>query len=196
MRKYIMIVVLAVLIIMCLLLMIIGLGIGKFNIVYSYSDIKTASQNKANLMYQLNKQNTQEFVEKKNLLEQAADKYEKTKSEYDRLMQEGKIVDISSSAYEYEALKSKITNYAIEKNVALNLECVTSKESIALSSDYTMCDLEIYVTGGYIDTTDFIYCLEDDDLLKFEISELEMKNSDILKTTFVVKNIPIKNVNI
>ena len=60
-----------------------------------------------------------------------------------------------------------------------------------------MCDLKFTVTGEYIAITDFIYSLEDDDTLGFEISEFLLeKGGENLQATFIVKEVPINNKNL
>ena len=42
--------------------------------------------------------------------------------------------------------------------------------------------------------TDYIYSLEDDDRLNFEINDFELKkNGDMLKATFKVKSVPLSS---
>ena len=55
-----------------------------------------------------------------------------------------------------------------------------------------MCDLTFTVTGEYIAITDFIFDLEGDDSLRFEINDFVMqKGGQNLQATFIVKNVPI-----
>ena len=57
-----------------------------------------------------------------------------------------------------------------------------------------MCDLNFTVTGEYIDITNFIYSIENDDKLKFEISNFTMeKGGENLQATFVVKKVPVNS---
>ena len=55
-----------------------------------------------------------------------------------------------------------------------------------------MCDLTFNVTGDYIALTDFLFDLEGDDSLRFEINDFVMqKGGQNLQATFVVKDVPI-----
>ena len=86
-------------------------------------------------------------------------------------------------------LWTTIGNYATQKGVTLQLDVAKSSTSTSISQDYIMCDLSFTVTGDYINITDFVYSIEDDDQLGFEIREN-------LQATFIVKNIPINNTNL
>ena len=60
-----------------------------------------------------------------------------------------------------------------------------------------MCDLKFTVSGDYIPITEFIYHLEDDNKLGFEISNFEMaKGGNNLQAAFTVKGVPINNANL
>ena len=65
------------------------------------------------------------------------------------------------------------------------------------TQSYIMCDLKFTVSGDYIPLTDFIYDLEDDPKLGFEISDFALsKGGDNLQATFTVKSIPVNNKNL
>lgn len=60
-----------------------------------------------------------------------------------------------------------------------------------------MCDLNFTITGEYIAITDFIYSIEGDDKLNFEISNFLLeKGGENLQATFVVKEVPINSKNL
>jgi len=57
--------------------------------------------------------------------------------------------------------------------------------------------LNFTVTGDYIPITNFIYNLEDDETLNFEISDFMLeKGGENLQSIFVVKNVPINSKNL
>lgn len=65
------------------------------------------------------------------------------------------------------------------------------------TDSYTMCDLKFTVSGDYIPITNFIFRLEDDNRLGFEISDFTLvKGGENLQATFTVKNVPINNENL
>ena len=60
-----------------------------------------------------------------------------------------------------------------------------------------MCDLSFTVTGEYIALTDFVYSMENDEKLNFEISNFVLeKGGENLQATFVVKEVPINSSNL
>ena len=87
----------------------------------------------------------------------------------------------------------------IQKKLILTIkfDVARSTNSMLGSQSYIMCDLKFTVSGDYIPITDFIYDLEDDNKLGFEISDFSLaKGGDNLQATFTVKNVPINNKNL
>ena len=96
--------------------------------------------------------------------------------------------------YEVDFLWATIGNYATENNLTLQFDITKSTSIAAVSADYAMCDLNFTVTGEYIAITDFLYDIENNDKLGFEISNFVMeKGGENLQATFVVKGVPINN---
>lgn len=57
-----------------------------------------------------------------------------------------------------------------------------------------MCDLNFKISGEYIAITDFIYSIENDDSLNFEIKDFSLQEEDgILRASFSAKNIPLNS---
>ncbi len=192
MRKYVIIATLIILLLICFLLVLCGLKPLK---IYSYSDIKKARNTQIDLINEVNVKDVQNFSTKKSSLDEVVKKYNTNKNEYVKLKNEGKITENSDNLFEMEKLKTQIGNSAIENNVTLNLEFVKSDDSVSLDSNCEKCNLIFEVTGEYIDITNFVYSLEDDDSLKFEISNFKLESSENkLNSKFIVKNIPIKKV--
>ena len=103
------------------------------------------------------------------------------------------LVDI----YDVDFLWTAIGNYGTEEGISLKFDITRSMSSYLESQNYTMCDLKFTVSGEYIALTDFIYDLEDDNKLGFEISDFSLaKGGDNLQATFTVKNVPINNKNL
>ena len=100
----------------------------------------------------------------------------------------------SMDLYDVDFLWTTIGIYATEKGVTLQFDVSKSSTATAISSEYVMCDLNFTVTGEYIAITDFIYNIENDDKLNFEISDFAMeKGGENLQATFVVKEVPINS---
>lgn len=197
MRKYLLILILIVFAIACFCLMFFGFKIG-FLKVNNYNSVVAISSEKNEILSQLTYKNTTEFEEKKHELSNAIEEYKVKKSQYDDLVAKGQITDSniynSLDLYDVDFLWATIGNYATEKGVTLQLDVSKSATATAISSDYIMCDLNFTITGEYINITDFIYSLEGDDKLNFEISKFLLeKGGENLQATFVVKEIPINS---
>ena len=99
--------------------------------------------------------------------------------------------------YDVDFLWTTIGNYATQKGVTLQLYVTKSETTTAVSSEYVMCDLNFTITGEYIAITDFIYSIEDDATLNFEVSDFLLeKGGENLQATFIVREIPINSKNL
>lgn len=200
MRKYILILILVVFAVLCFNLIVFGFKLGRFKI-NSYSELGKISQEKDEVLTQLNDKNSKDFNKKIEELKKATSKYKNVKTEYDSLVESGELSDEaiynSMDIYNMDFLWTTIGNYATEKGVTLQFDVTKSITATSISSECTMCDLNFIITGNYIAITDFIYCLEDDDKLNFEISSFTIeKGGEDLQATFVVKGIPINSQNL
>ncbi len=200
MRKYVLILILIILALILFVTMFIGFGIGNFK-VNNYKSITEISLKKNAILSELSTTNNNKFEEKKNTLNSAVNKYNEVKARYEELSKEGKITNQnlynSVDLYDMDFLWTIIGNYATQKGIKLQLDFVRSSTATAVSSDYVMCDLNFTITGDYVAISDFIYNLEDDDQLKFEISNFLMeKGGENLQATFTVKEVPLNNRNL
>lgn len=200
MRKAILIILLIVTGIMCFGIIFYGFKLGNFKI-NSYAQVEQLNEERENLLTELNEKNMQEFSEKDSNLKKVVEEYTGKKAEYDELVKQGKITDTSIQnsidLYDMDFLWTTIGNYATQKGVTLQLDVTKSLTSSSISEQYIMCDLSFTVTGEYINITDFVYSIEDDDQLGFEIRNFMLeKGGDNLQATFIVKNIPINNENL
>lgn len=197
MRKYLLILITIVIAIIFCIIVLCGAQIGKIRI-YSYDEIVSISKEKVTLLSALDNKNISEYNKTLKSLQTAVQTYQKTKSDYDALVAEGKITEdsiySSIDLYDIDELGEKIKNYAKEKNVILNMDVVQSATSTSIASEYVMCDLNFKVSGEYISIADFIYSIEDDDTLNFEIKAFSLNEEDgVLRATFSVKNIPLNS---
>ena len=195
MRKAILGIILMISCVICFGIICYGVEIGPIKI-RSYAEIAKLSATKNSLLAELNEKNVNDFNSKKEALQTVVNDYNTKKAEYDRLVQEGKIdnnsIHNTLDLYEIDYLWTKIGNYATEEEVTLQLDVVKSTTSTSISTEYVMCDLTFNVTGEYIAITDFIFDLEGDDSLRFEINDFVMqKGGQNLQATFVVKDVPI-----
>lgn len=200
MRKCLLILVLIITGVLCFSLMIGGLKVGEMKLVKSYNDVATISQEKKQIVSDLKQKNSAEFVAKRAALNTAVQEYKTKKTQYDKLVSEGQIKETtvnSMDLYDIDFLWTTIGIYASEKGVTLQFDVSKSSSATAVSPEYVMCDLNFTVTGEYIAITDFIYSIENDDKLNFEISNFTMeKGGENLQATFVVKKVPVNSKTI
>lgn len=197
MRKYILIVLLIFITIIGCFIVGIGAKLGPLKI-YSYHQISSASNERKKLLVELNEKNTTEYVQTKKAILLAAEKYIVKKDEYDTLVENGELTEESelynSNLYDLDFLYTRIGNYATQNGIVLQIDPYTSS---SLSAEYVICNLNFTITGDYAQITNFIYNIEDDDTLKFEINNFVLeKGGENLQGTFVVKNIPINRKNL
>lgn len=200
MRKYVLVILLIVLAIICFLIIGAGIKVGPFRI-YSYSDVSKASSERKTLLSSLNEKNITEYEANKKLLSSATRKYQLKKAEYDSLIESGDLTAESniynSNLYDVDYLGVVIGKYATQNGVTLQFDVSKSSSSTSVSSEYIICNLNFTITGDYIPITNFIYNLEDDDTLNFEISDFTLeKGGENLQSTFIVKNVPINSKNL
>lgn len=200
MRKYLLFLILIITGILCFSLIFFGFKIGNFKIS-NYKDVADTNIEKKQLLGQLDYKNTTEFSEKRVALNAAVQKYKSQKAQYDTLVSEGKISDYdiynAMELYDVDFLWTIIGNYATDKGITLQFDVSKSTTATAISSEYVICDLNFTITGEYIAITDFIYSIENDDKLNFEISKFLLeKGGENLQATFVVKEVPINSKNL
>lgn len=180
-----------------------GFKIGEKLVISSYSQISQQSKNIDNLILQLKNIKEVQFEEKQNSLSSTVKQYNETKKEYDYLLESANTDEQYSQdfslvdTYDVDFLWTTIGNYSTEEGISLKFNVIKNLESPIESNAYTMCDLKFTVSGDYIPITDFIYDIEDDNKLGFEISDFNIvKGGENLQATFTVKNVPINNKNL
>lgn len=96
---------------------------------------------------------------------------------------------IQVDKYNIEYLWTIIGNYATKNGVKLTLDIKSTNTS-------DVYNLNFKVQGKYVGITDFIYNLEDDDELKFEINDFKISSQNDetkTKTNTIVQNNSAKN---
>lgn len=178
-------------------------------VVPSVSQLSKASDelNKSSAI--LESKTTTEYEAKRKQLTTSITNYNQSKQEYDEIVPttanenvlgiaENELKDI----YDVSFLWTTIGNYATEEGVAIDMvvqKNTTSASAIrnSATSDYIVCDLKFTLTGKYINLTDFIFDLEDDDRLGFEINDFDMqKSGEDLQVTLTVKEIKINGADL
>lgn len=181
-----------------------GFNLGTVFSIPGYEKVAQSSKEIDSLIEELTDINDVKFAQSKNSLTTALKKYKDTKEEYESLADtieanaedDGPTMSLVDT-YDIDFLWTTIGNYGTEEGISLKFNVVKSVGSFFSTSSYTMCDLKFTVSGNYIPITDFIYDLEDDNKLGFEISDFSIKKGgDNLQATFTVKNVPINNRNL
>lgn len=200
MRKIIILAILMLSVLLCYQIVVEGVVAGSLSIP-NYEDVEESSKQIDTLISQLISINNIEYPAKKQELESAIKTYQNKKEEYEELealVTQNTEVDISLvDIYDVDFLWTIIGNYGTEEGISLKFDVAKSTTSTVTSEEYTMCDLRFTISGDYIALTDFIYDLEDDSRLGFEISNFAMQNGgENLQATFIVKEVPINNKNL
>lgn len=132
------------------------------------------------------------YVKAEQNLKQAANTLQESKTEYENQAALSNSNNTSYATqletYDIDYLWTKLGNYAKEEGVVIKIELVASGTSTNLYN------LNFNVTGGYVNTTNFIYDIENDSKLGFKIDNFSMgaRADYTIVTTFSCKEIPIK----
>ena len=175
--------------------------------ISKFEQVEDDSETMTKALATYNDKNDKQFETLKNDLTVAINSYENTKAEYEELIEtldisfdtpteeesnENVIVDLTTKAYQIEFLLATIGNYATKEGIQdLDLVFVESTSSnTSYNAGYVSADLKFTVEGEYILISNFLYDLEDDDRLAFEIRDFYMVEG---KATFTVYNIPLES---
>ena len=204
MRKIVFLLVLILSIVACGYVATEGLD-SNFLQIASYSDVKSANKQLETQISELNRKNSSEFESKKTALNTAVKNYKDKKEQYEALAptvntntENEEPTTTGPMPYDIDFLWTIVGNYATEEGVTIDFTSTKSTSSLTSSSEvFTMADLNFNISGAYNSVIEFIYDIEDDDRLEFEISSFKMqKGGDGVQATFVVKSIPINNDSI
>ena len=155
----------------------------------SYTQIQTANKELDMLIATLNQKNTTEYSASKADLESSVQTYESTRTQYESLAETQKQMAYESTdLYDLEFLWTELGNYSRKNTVAMKMNIARSTTSYSESEEYIICDLDFDVIGGYINVTDFIYDLEDDDRFGFEICEFSMVKANSSDASSLLPN--------
>ena len=198
MRKLLICLGLIVLLVLCYFVFVQGFEALSIS---SYETIVEADKTLETKKSELNRKNTDDYNSKVNALNTAVKKYKNTKEEYEALVPSftNSEVTLSVKPYDVEFLWTIIGNYATEEGIGINLDFVSSISNAAnkSSDEYIIADMNYAVTGTYNSVIEFLYDLEDDDRLGFEIRDFKMaKGGEGVQATFSVQEIPITNYNL
>lgn len=201
MRKKLIKSLLFIVIIMFIILIVLGLHDEDVGIK-SYIELQQKTKKSHINVQELQEKSTSEYKAKKQALIEAVNEYKKKKEEYENLIPivqgVSGINDRKFDLYDIDFLWTIIGNYATEEGVVIQFDVAeVSKDITFEDKDYVLCNLNFTVTGEYAAIVNFIYDLEDDDRLHFEIRDFELKKmEENLQATFIVNSAPINQKNL
>lgn len=162
---------------------IFGLGIHTD----SYSSIIKKSQDMVSKREQLEKLNDRDFVSKKRLLDTSISSFENAKAQYDDVANHASVEEIRKAnqdeEYALDYLWMKIGTYANDSDIKVKILPDANKDTIHFD-----------VSGQYIAIINFIYDLENDSELKFNVDNIVMQggsSSAVTKASFTVEHVHV-----
>lgn len=188
--------------------------------VENYELIQSKSAALDNSVLDLKEKTTTDFDARKGMLDNSVKRYKRSKEEFEELAESQKqMAETSIDLVDIDFLWTIIGNYATENDVLLQFDVRESAAKKTETSSYVLGDLYFKAVGNYMDVTKFIYDIEDDDRLGFEINNFNMikheikildtknmtteqieaerkKQENWVDGTFVVKSIPLNIVSI
>lgn len=167
-----------------------GFSVDMFGIKYStssYAGIAEKAVQLNNKIDELNKKNTTDYKSATNKLDAAKNNFQDMKKKYDTLAANASIEEIrevnKEEEYFLDYLWMKIGTYANDSDIRVLIDPVYDAELVNFD-----------VSGQYIAVINFIYDLENDPDLAFNIDNLVMQGGSsaaVTKASFQVRNIKI-----
>lgn len=206
MRKIVFLLIMVLAIVGCYIVSVEGVQSNLIQIA-SYDEVKAANKQLDTQISELNRKNTTEYESKRTALTTAVKNYKDKKEKYEALaptVQETEEQEPEETAtsntkpYDVDFLWTIVGNYATETGISIDFTFVKSTTASTSSSDYfTMSDINFTVSGTYNSIIEFIYDIEDDDRLGFEIKNFKMsKGGSGVQATFSAIGVPINNENL
>lgn len=206
MRKIVFLLVMVLAIVGCYIVSVDGVQTNLIQIA-SYDEVKAANKQLDTQISELNRKNTTDYESKRTALTTAVKNYKDKKEKYEALAptvqetdeQEPEETKTSNTKpYDVDFLWTIVGNYATETGISIDFTFVKSTTASSSSSDYfTMSDINFTVSGTYNSIIEFIYDIEDDDRLGFEIKNFKMsKGGSGVQATFSAIGVPINNENL
>lgn len=149
--------------------------------IESVNDIKKASLKLEQHLDSANELDSQTYPNKEEELKKAIDSLKASKQEYENKSKyntsESSIGNIELKTYKIHYLWTILGSYRKEENVkSLNLDLKTTETQ-------DVYDLQITLVGSYVAITDFIYDMENDEQLNFEVKNLSIQPYTTTTTT-------------
>ena len=153
----------------------------------SYQEVQNNKENLDSKLTTLKNKNNNELVVEEGNVETSLKKYETKKQEYDMLAATASERDIAEAnkieRYLLDYLWIKIGNYASDNDIKFKM-----------TPDYDNYILTFDITGKYISVINFIYDLENDMDLNFEINGITIQggsSDSIVKANFRVEGVRV-----
>ena len=153
----------------------------------SYSTIIKESQQLIDQRATLERLNTKDFENEKTKLKSSESRFNSAKQAYDDVANNASVEEIRKANQEEKYLLDylwiKIGTYANDSDIKVKIDPDEEKRTINFN-----------VSGQYIAIINFIYDLENDQELKFNVDNIVMQggsSSAVTKASFVVKNVRV-----
>lgn len=158
----------------------------KYNIS-SYNGIVDKSEQLTSRISELERKNTTEYKNALNKQKAAINNFDASKADYDELAEQASVDEIREAnqkeEYFLDYLWMKIGTYANNGDI-----------KVLINPNYDAATIDFDISGQYIAVINFIYDLENDTELAFNIDNLVMQggsSSAVTKASFQVRNINI-----
>jgi hypothetical protein len=210
-RKILLGIVLIITILLCYNTAVNGLTIGNFKIP-SYAEVEDENTNLETKISELTRKNTTDFESASKALDKAIKDYKLAKENYEAVaptlenMTTSEIeVDLGIKPYDVEYLLVKVGNYATDQDLNITFNIIKSGTEGVATGDtnsnakeyYVMADIQFILEGEYNNIIEFMYSIEGDDELRFEINDFQMKAADkFVQAKFTVRSIPVNKSNL
>ena len=208
-RKLVLAVLLIISVCLCYTTAVNGLSLGDFT-VSSYEEIEKQNKELETSISDLTRKTTTDYDSKKSAVTKAIKEYNDAKEEYEALAptvaslsKEAEVIELGTKPYDIEYLLVKIGEYATREGLTITFNVVKSAvQGLANigagdTEYYTMADINFKVLGEYNSIIEFLYHIEDDDELNFEIKDFKMgPSSSNVEAEFNVNGIPINTKNL
>ena len=188
-KKLILVAVSAISLYLTYLMIVNGINLERLNInVLSYNQIIEQGSSLDSKLKKINTLNTSEIVSARNNVETEKANFEAKRDSYAKLEANASEEEIAEANKKQEYLLDYlwiiIGNYANDNNVKFKM--TTDEVNLRINFD---------ITGSYISIINFIYDIENDENLKFNLNGIEIASSssaDTTKASFSVDGVTVK----
>jgi hypothetical protein len=173
--------------------------------ITSYKGLDEQSDELAKEVESYNNKNQNEYEAQLVTLNNTIKRYKESKSKYEEVIAEyvtdedsnneevnsdEMVIVAPITAYRIDFLLAVLGNYAEKEgiDIDISLETSSTQDTNASVYGYILCNVRMTVKGEYMNISNLISDIENDDELGFEISSFAMVSK---QATFVLKDVPI-----